>query len=55
MNEQLTFYDLIDKYNTGTEPLENWITADLVALIDAVDAELQNRTPPDSTSGDDGI
>jgi hypothetical protein len=48
MSEQVTFYDLIDKYNQGIEPLENWTTVDLVALIDAVDAELQRRAPPDS-------
>lgn len=45
---QNEFYDLLDKYNKGLEPLENWITADLVKLIDAADAELQNRAPPDS-------
>lgn len=45
---QNKFYDLLDRYNNGTEPLANWTTADLVALIDAADAELQNRAPPDS-------
>lgn len=42
------FYALLDKYNNAIEPLENWTTVDLVRLIDAVDAELQNRAPPDS-------
>lgn len=42
------FYALLDKYNNAVEPLENWTTVDLVRLIDAVDAELQNRAPPDS-------
>jgi hypothetical protein len=42
------FYSLLDKYNNGIEPLSNWTTADLVALIDAADTELQNRAPPDS-------
>lgn len=45
---QNEFYDLLDKYNKGLEPLENWTTADIVKLIDAADAELQNRAPPDS-------
>jgi hypothetical protein len=45
---QNEFDDLLDKYNQGHEPLENWITTDLVKLIDAIDAELQNRAPPDS-------
>lgn len=45
---QEVFYRLLDKYSNGIEPLSNWITADLVGLIDAADAELQNRAPPDS-------
>lgn len=49
---QNDFYDLLDKYNKGLEPLENWITADLVKLIDAADTELQNRAPPDGTRFD---
>lgn len=48
MNEQDAFFDLLDKYNKGLEPLENWTSADLVTLIDAADTELQNRAPPDS-------
>lgn len=44
-----SFYNLLDKYNAGVEPISNWTTEDLVKLIDVVDAELQNRTPPDST------
>lgn len=47
---QNEFYDLLDKYNKGLEPLENWITSDLVKLIDAADTELQNRAPPDSVN-----
>lgn len=46
---QAAFDALMDKYNSGIEPLENWTTADIVALIDAADTELQNRAPPDST------
>lgn len=42
------FYDLLDKYSNGVEPLSNWTTVDLVKAIDAFDAELQNRAPPDS-------
>lgn len=49
MNDpQRKFDELLDKYNAGVEPLSNWITTDIVALIDAADAELQNRAPPDS-------
>ena len=49
MNEaQQTFDELMDKYNSGIEPLENWTTTDIVKLIDAADTELQNRAPPDS-------
>lgn len=49
MNEaQQTFDELMDKYNSGIEPLENWTTVDIVKLIDAADTELQNRAPPDS-------
>lgn len=44
-----SFYNLLDKYNAGVEPISNWTTEDLVKLIDVVDAELQNRAPPDST------
>lgn len=50
MNEaQQTFDELMEKYNSGIEPLENWTTADIVKLIDAADTELQNRAPPDSS------
>ncbi len=48
MNSQDTFDALLERYNSGIEPLENWTTADLVKLIDAADSELQNRAPPDS-------
>lgn len=49
---QEVFYSLMDKYNSGVEPLQNWTTVDIVALIDASDAELQNRAPPDSVPFD---
>jgi hypothetical protein len=52
MTNQHDFYSLLDKYNNGIEPLSNWTTADLVALIDAADSELQNRAPPDSSYED---
>lgn len=42
------FDELMRMYNNQVEPLCNWTTSDLVALIDAVDSELQNRSPPDS-------
>lgn len=45
---QNEFDALLDKYNNGVEPLSNWTTPDLVRLIDAVDAELQDRAPPDA-------
>jgi hypothetical protein len=48
MSNQDVFYALLDKYNNALEPLSNWTTADLVALVDAADMELQNRAPPDS-------
>lgn len=41
------FYELMDKYNSGTEPLSSWETRDLVRLVQIADAELQNRTPGD--------
>lgn len=48
LDEQTVFYDLLDKYNNGVEPLSNWTTEDLIKLMDAIDAELQDRAPPDS-------
>lgn len=42
------FYSLLDKYSGGIEPLSNWTTEDLIKLMDAIDAELQDRAPPDS-------
>lgn len=36
-------YELLDLYNGGIEPLENWATADIVKLGYALDAELQLR------------
>lgn len=43
---QYTFDNLLDAYNQGNEPLENWQTDDLIKLLDAIDRELQNRCPP---------
>lgn len=40
---QQAFDKLLDFYNSGTEPLDNWNTSDLVKLMTAVDAELQER------------
>lgn len=37
------FYVLLDKYNMGDEPLENWDTRDLSELESIVNAELQDR------------
>lgn len=48
LDEQTIFYSLLDKYSNGIEPLSNWTTEDLIKLMDAIDAELQNRAPPDS-------
>jgi hypothetical protein len=44
-SNQKIFDDIIDLYNQGLEPLENWATADLVRLQLAVDVELQSRAP----------
>ena len=41
------FYALLDKYGNAPEPLSNWITEDLIRLMEAIDAELQERAPPD--------
>ncbi len=40
---QEQFYALMDRYNSGVEPLESWETADIVALIRILDAVLQQR------------
>lgn len=48
-SSQDAFYALLDKYSKGIEPLSNWTSVDLVALVDAVDVELQNRAPEDGT------
>lgn len=48
LDESTTFYDLLDKYSNGIEPISNWTTEDLIKLMDAIDSELQNRAPPDS-------
>lgn len=44
---QVKFDELIDKYSNGLEPLQNWITEDLIALQTAIDGELMDRAPPD--------
>lgn len=41
--EQDTFDSIIDRYNSGVEPLENWTTADIVSAVRLLDAELQRR------------
>lgn len=41
--EQDTFDGIIDRYNAGVEPLENWATADIVEAVRLLDAELQRR------------
>lgn len=42
------FFKLLDKYGNYPEPFGNWTTEDLIKLMDAIDAELQDRAPPDS-------
>jgi hypothetical protein len=44
---QERFYEIMDAYNGGDEPLENWDTSDLVSLANCIDCELQRRSPPD--------
>lgn len=51
MTYQEQFDALMARYNSGIEPLENWETADLVRLVNAADAELQNRAPSDDQEG----
>lgn len=41
--DQQEVYDLVDKYNGGIEPIENWTTRDLCKLVELIDAELQRR------------
>lgn len=36
------YYEVLDRYN-DVEPLESWLTADLVTMIRLMDAELQRR------------
>lgn len=51
---QITFDELLDKHNQGSEPLECWTTEDLTRLLDAVDRELQARNQEtDEESADD--
>ena len=42
-DRQMEFYALLDSYNQGIEPLENWTTEDLVKLATLIDTEIQNR------------
>lgn len=43
IDNQDSFYDILDRYNTGIDPLENWLTEDLVHVVELIDAELQRR------------
>jgi hypothetical protein len=43
VTHQDTFYDILNKYNNAIEPLENWLTEDIVAAICVLDTELQQR------------
>ena len=38
-----TFYELLERYNTGIEPLENWTTENLLDLQVVIRAELEAR------------
>ena len=40
---QDTFDAILSKYNSAIEPLESWLSMDIVALINVLDAELQQR------------
>lgn len=44
-DNQMAFYHLLDFYNDGNEPLENWMTEDLTQLANIIDAELRSREP----------
>lgn len=44
------FYAIMDDYNSGVEPLENWATGDIVRLINVLDAELQRRADEESAA-----
>lgn len=46
--DEPTFFDLLDKY-ADMAPLSDWTTVDLISLMDAIDAELQDRAPPDGS------
>jgi hypothetical protein len=45
MKHEHRFTELVERYNHFIEPLENWATADIVALIEVLDCELQQRVP----------
>lgn len=49
---QHVFDRVLEHYNEGIEPLENWDTADLVALGHAIDAELQARADMEQAIGE---
>lgn len=49
---QHVFDRVLEQYNEGIEPLENWDTADLVALGHAIDAELQARADMEQAIGE---
>ncbi len=42
-SEQERIYQILDEYNSGVEPIENWGTNDIVEMIRLLDAELQRR------------
>ena len=50
MSNQESFDSIIDRYNAGVEPLENWTTADIVSAIRLLDAELQARYDEEKSS-----
>ena len=40
---QVSFYNLLERYNEGIEPLSSWTTEDLLELVALADAELEQR------------
>ena len=50
MSNQESFDSILDRYNSGVEPLENWLTADIVNAIRLLDAELQARYDEEKSS-----
>lgn len=44
MTEHQARFDwILDMYNQGHEPLQNWLATHLLALIQALEAELDTR------------